>query len=81
MFKVQIASSPRKLATESKNFKGLTNIEREFRNDRYKYYAGNSNSFKKIVILQNEVRKKYPDAFVTAFKNNKQITLKQALGE
>lgn len=80
IFKVQIASSPKKLSTEPKNFKGLQNVERKHINGRYKYYAGKSSSYTEIQKLQTVARKKYSDAFVIALKNNKRISMKEALG-
>ncbi len=81
IFKVQIASSPVKKSTKASNFKGLNNISRTFMNGRYKYYAGASKSYKEIIRIQAETRKKFPDAFVVAIKNNKQISVKKALAE
>lgn len=80
-YKIQIASSPNKLAPTPANFKGLKNVEREFLNGRYKYYAGSSDSFETIVEMQNAVRRKFPDAFVVALKDNKRIPIKEALAQ
>jgi N-acetylmuramoyl-L-alanine amidase len=81
IFKVQIASSPNKIENKASNFKGLQNIEREYLNNRYKYYAGSSGSYSEILQLQKSAREKYPDAFVVAVKNNQRIPLGQALAE
>ncbi len=79
IFKIQIASSPVKKSTNPSNFKGLKNVEREFLNGRYKYYAGSSKDFNEIVEIQTKIREKFPDAFVIATKNNKRIPMKEAL--
>ena len=81
IFKVQIASSPNKIENKASNFKGLQNVEREYLNNRYKYYAGSSSSYDEILTLQKTAREKYPDAFVVAVKNNQRIPVGQALAE
>jgi len=80
-FKVQIKSSTKKIAKGSKELYGYKNAEEINFKGIYKYYIGNSNSFKEILGIQNNVRKKVKDAFVVAFKNGKRISIKQALNE
>lgn len=79
-FKVQIASGKNLIETKSYNFKGLKEVERVQVNSYYKYYYGNSTSFKSVKKSLKEVQSKgYKSAFIVAFKNNKKIALKEAL--
>ena len=83
-FRVQIKSSPKKIPLNSKEFKGLKNID-EFQIDgRYKYTVGKTQNYKEIVNKQAEVRKTIKDAFVIATKGNKTISIsdaRKALGQ
>ena len=45
---MQIAAGKNRLRTKSYNFKGLKNIERKLFGRIYKYYYGNSSSYKAI---------------------------------
>lgn len=79
-YKVQIASSKNKLATKSYNFKGLKNVQRALVNGYYKYYYGNSSSYKEVQkSLKKAKLKGYTTAFVVAFKGSKKISVKEAL--
>ncbi|MBQ5551404.1 MAG: N-acetylmuramoyl-L-alanine amidase, partial [Bacteroidales bacterium] len=79
-----IKSSPTKIPLNSKEFKGLKNID-EFQIDgRYKYTVGKTQNYKEIVNKQAEVRKTIKDAFVIATKGNKTISIsdaRKALGQ
>jgi N-acetylmuramoyl-L-alanine amidase len=79
-YKIQIASSRKKMATKSYNFKGLKNVERVKVGRYYKYYYGKTVNYKNIKSLLKRVKKKgYRSAFIAAFKNGKKISVKQAL--
>ncbi len=78
-YKVQIAFSIRKLEPTPQNFKGVKNIERTLTGKKYRYTVGNTSSFDEILELQNQIRTKIPDAYVIAFENGKQISVKAAL--
>jgi len=79
-FKVQISSSTKKVATASQNFKGLKGIERVRIGAHHKYYYGLTNDYNKALKLRAEAKTKgYKGAFVVAFKNEKKISVKDAL--
>ncbi len=78
IFRVQIKSSSVPIKGK---IKGLQYTKEHYSNGVYKYYVGETKSFKKIVRLQREARKKIPDAFAVAFKNEQRISMKQALRE
>ncbi|PCI11008.1 MAG: N-acetylmuramoyl-L-alanine amidase [Flavobacteriaceae bacterium] len=80
IFKVQIASGSKKLATKSYNFKGLKNIERVKVGNAYKYYLGKTSNFKTVKDLHQQAKKKgYKDAFIVAFKDGKKVSVTEAL--
>lgn len=79
-FKVQIASSAKKVNTASKNFKGLKGIERIRIGAHHKYYYGKTSDYKKVKKLKEEAKKKgYGSAFIVAFKNGKKVSVRSVL--
>lgn len=79
VFKVQIVTSPKKIATKPQNFKGIKGVE-EFRSGKqYKYTVGKKKTFQEALVLQRNIRKhKYKDAFVIAFFRGERIPLREA---
>lgn len=80
-FRVQIKSSPKKIPLNSKEFKGLKNVEEIKIDGVYKYTVGKTQNYKEIVNKQSEVRKTIKDAFVIATKGNKRIDVSAARKE
>jgi N-acetylmuramoyl-L-alanine amidase len=81
VFRVQIKTSTDKLKSGSVALFGYTDVKEVFFKGIYKYYYGQSSDFNEILKLQTEVRKKVPDAFVVAFKDNQQISIGEAMKE
>jgi N-acetylmuramoyl-L-alanine amidase len=79
-FKVQIASSSKKLETRSYNFKGLNNIERVKVGRYFKYYLGNTSNYtdaeKSLKLAKS---KGYTSAFIVAFKNGIKVSVNDVL--
>lgn len=74
VYKVQIAASSKKIATDSYNFKGLENVSIILEGNLYKYYAGISSDESEIKkYLQKAKEKGYQGAFIVAFKNGTKI--------
>lgn len=79
-FKVQIAASSRKLEPKPYNFKGLSNISREYLGSLYKYYYGETSDYEIAKRLKNEAKSKgYSSCFIVAYKNGERITVEEAL--
>ncbi len=80
LFKIQIASSKKRIKTKSYNFKGLKNVERVKVGKYFKYYYGHSSDYHKTKKALGTVKEKgYISAFVAAFKSGEKIPLNQAL--
>ncbi|WP_178988839.1 N-acetylmuramoyl-L-alanine amidase family protein [Winogradskyella schleiferi] len=78
-FKVQIAASSRDLEPKSYNFKGLSDITREYTGKVYKYFSGKTSDYNEIIRLQEAARKGYSGAFIVAYKGGKRISMSEAL--
>jgi len=81
VYRVQIKTSADKLKSGSKALFEFTDVKEYFFKGIYKYYVGNTDDFDEILKVQSSTRKKVPDAFVVAFKNDKPINLSDALKE
>lgn len=79
VFKVQILTSSRQLHVNSSHFKGLKEIESFKEDNIYKYTYGNTTDYKEAVKTKEEIKEKFPDAFIIAFRNDKKIPLGEAL--
>ena len=79
-FRVQIASSSKKVKTESYNFKGLKGVERIKIGAHHKYYYGKTSDYIQIKKLQKAARDKgFTSAFVVAFKNDNMVSVAEVL--
>lgn len=79
-FKVQIASSSKKVELKSYNFKGLKGVNTMKIGSHYKYYYGLSSNYDEILTYQKQAKAKgYPSAFVVAFKNDESINVSELL--
>ena len=79
VYKVQFYSSPKVLNSNSSQFKGLKEVSAYTEGGVHKYTVGYETDYNKVNQLKNEVRKKFPDAFVVAFAGDKKITISEAL--
>ncbi|KGO88512.1 N-acetylmuramoyl-L-alanine amidase [Flavobacterium rivuli WB 3.3-2 = DSM 21788] len=80
VFKVQISSSGRDLATKPSNFKGLKNISKLKSGSQIKYFYGETTDYSKTAKLLSEAKSKgFTSAYVVAFRKNKIISIAEAL--
>ena len=79
VFKVQIASSSKKMDLDPTNFKGLKNVDIESNGAVFKYTYGQTTDYFEAKKNLSEVKSKgYDSAFLIAFKNGKSISVKEA---
>ena len=80
VFKVQISSSGKDLATKPSNFKGLKNISKLKSGSQIRYFYGETKDYTKTAKLLSEAKSKgYSSAYVVALKKNKIISIAEAL--
>ena len=74
------SSSSNSIPTSSDFFKGFENVEEFKFDDYFKYTVGSTSSFEKIVEYKKIVEEKFPDAFIIAVDQNRNlIPLSEAL--
>ena len=79
-FRVQLAASKKAIDTSPINFKGLKKVSLQKEGNYYKYYYGNSKSYKLIQKDQIKARRAgFKSAFIVSFRGNKKIKLSEAL--
>ena len=79
-FRVQLAASKKAIDTRPQNFKGLEKVSLQKEGGYYKYYYGNSKSYKMIQKEQIKARRAgFKSAFIVSFKGNEKIKLSEAL--
>ena len=79
-FKVQIASSAKKLPLKSYNFKGLKGVKRERIGKVYKYYYGKTSNYDQISNDKKTAKKTgFPSAFIVAFRDGKKVSVNEIL--
>lgn len=80
IFKVQLAASSRKLEPKSYNFKGLEGVSRSKEGSLYKYYYGATSDYIEIQEKHQEAKVSgFPTSYIVAFRNEKKITVREAL--
>ena len=81
VFKIQILTSDKKLASNSKQFKGLSPVSHFQENGIYKYTYGESTDYNKVLRTKRSIASKFKGAFIIAFKNGKKMNVNEAIKE
>ncbi len=74
-FSVQIAASLTSVEPLASNFKGMKNVRREKSDKYYRYYVGKEASVAQITPLLDQVKHKFPQAFIVSFVAGKRIVV------
>lgn len=77
-FSVQIMALKKKLEIRPNNFKGEKNIFRIDASNISRYFSGKFKSLEKANAEKNRINRKYENAFVVGFENEKLISVKKA---
>lgn len=77
-FRVQFLATPQNISVTDKQFKEYPHVQKYFEKNLWKFTAGDLPKFEEAVDLLKKVKKKYPDAFIVAFKNGNKIPMSEA---
>ncbi|MCD8293455.1 MAG: N-acetylmuramoyl-L-alanine amidase [Prevotellaceae bacterium] len=81
VFKVQILASTKQLAKNDRQLKGVSGVEYYREGGYYKYTCGASADYNKVQRTLRDVKAKFKDAFIVAFKNGVKMNVNQAVSE
>ena len=81
VFKVQILASDRQLKAGNPQLKGQKDADFYKEGALYKYTVGASTDYNEILRLRRELAKKFPGAFVIAFRGNEKVDVNAAIAE
>lgn len=81
VFKIQFLTAGRKLASNDRRLSGLADVDYYVENGTYKYTCGASTDYNKVRTSLKEVTKRYKDAFIIAFREEKKINVNDAIKE
>ena len=79
IFKVHLVSSENQIPANSKYFEGLEDVEEFTASGAFSYLIGASGSYSLIQKLHEEVKPKFPESTIVAFKNGRLIKLEKAV--
>ena len=78
VYSVQIFATSKVLKSSDPTFKGLKGCKYIKDGNFYKYRYGEVTDYNEALQLQKQVRTKFPDCFIVAFLDGKQILVKEA---
>lgn len=81
VFKVQLFASSAKIKAGDARFKGLQGVDCYQEGGMWKYTVGASGNYNEIYQLRKEVVKKFPQAFIIAFRNGEKVDAAKAYQE
>lgn len=79
VFKIQLFISKEILPTNHPSFQGIKDTEYFTEGGWHKYTTGKTSDYAQIQKLKDELKSKFPDAFIIAFSGNRKITVKEAV--
>ena len=72
-YKIQFLTSSKIINKKDKRLKGISPVEYYKENNIYKYTYGSTTSWDKAVSILNEIKAKFPEAFIIKIKDGKRI--------
>lgn len=79
VFKLQITASATKLSTGHASLKGLKDLDFYLEGGYYKYTVGAETDYNKINQIRQDLKNRFPDAFIIAFVGDKKVPVQEAL--
>ena len=80
VYKIQISTGIKNLATTPSNFKGLKNISKEESGKLFKYFYGSEASFADAKSRLSEAKQKgFTSSFIVAYKDGIKISVSDAI--
>ncbi len=74
-FSVQIGANTSPVDPVASNFKGVKNVRREKTDKYYRYYVGNESSLEKATSVLQQIKQKFPQAFIVSFVDGKRVPI------
>lgn len=81
VFKIQILTSTFRLKTGNPQLKGVTDADYYEEGGMYKYTVGASSNYAEIYQLRKQLLKRFPQAFIIAFKDGVKVNVNDAIRE
>jgi len=82
IFKVQLLASRKRIPLTPDNFRGMKDLSMKKEGEWYKYFAGHTQDFDKILEIKGEARyKSYNKAFIVAYVNGERVPLAEILNK
>ena len=81
VFKVQLMASSSKFAANDARFKGLKDVACYQEGGLWKYTIGSTSNYNEIRQVRQQAIKKFPQAFIIAFKNGVKMDVQKAIRE
>lgn len=78
-FVVQFMALPDKVSLNDKRFRDIPEVNCYFEGGLWKYTAGNESNLSSAKTILKEIKSKYPDAFIIAFKGETKIPVSEAV--
>ena len=78
-FMVQFMAIPEKISLNDKRFNGIPKVNRYYEGGLWKYTAGGEKDLQSAKNILAEIKKRYPDAFVIAFRGENKIPVSEAV--
>lgn len=78
-FRVQFMALPEKISPNDKRLKGILEQRCYFENNLWKYTSGNEDNLQSAKEIQSQIKTRYPDAFIIAFKGEEKIPVSEAV--
>ncbi|MBP1637810.1 MAG: N-acetylmuramoyl-L-alanine amidase [Bacteroidetes bacterium] len=79
VFKIQLLAVDYKLRSGSEELKGLKNTDYYREGKYYKYTYGEETDYNEINKLRKSISRKFPRAYIIAFKNGEKIPIKDSM--